>query len=284
MYELINSVNLNNESSSCTGNPPTRRGYNAAKKLFETKFQGLSRWELDSALRSVFDDQRKRLAECLKLPIGAEVILCPSGSDAEYIPIAMAKSLHPTKTIANGVTQLNEIGSGTAPASVGEYFSAYSPFLGANNEDCLTGFEGIQGRAIAARTSDGEVIDASALMTEYCNEELRKGNFPIIHGVFGGKTGVRDNIMPSSLGGGDKSFGVVDACQGRFSLDEMSQWMEQDSLVLFTTSKFYQVSELKIRYQFWLVKDFEDLHFFPASGAAILWCSHCTTFNCKEIG
>lgn len=39
---------------------------------------------------------------------------------------------------------------------------------------------------------------------------------------------------------GDRSLGVIDACQGRFSIDELHQWLKQDSLVLFTASKFYQ--------------------------------------------
>jgi hypothetical protein len=52
--------------------------------------------------------------------------------------------------------------------------------------------------------------------------------------------------MPGSLEAGEKSFGVVDACQGRFSLEEMNSWMKNDSIVLFTTSKFYQVSVYEI--------------------------------------
>lgn len=98
---------------SCTGNPPTRRGYDAAKDMYEGRLKGLKGDELDSSLTSIFESQRKRLSQYLKLPQGAEIILCPSGSDAEYIPVAMAKALHPNKTIANGVTQFNEIGAGT---------------------------------------------------------------------------------------------------------------------------------------------------------------------------
>jgi hypothetical protein len=46
--------------------------------------------------------------------------------------------------------------------------------------------------------------------------------------------------MPGSVDAGSTSLGVVDACQGRFSLDELHSWLEQDSIVLFTGSKFYQ--------------------------------------------
>ena len=51
---------------------------------------------------------------------------------------------------------------------------------------------------------------------------------------------IRDEEMPPSMDGGKTSMGVVDACQGRFSLEELHQWLDQDSIVLFTTSKFYQ--------------------------------------------
>jgi asparagine synthase (glutamine-hydrolysing) len=225
---------------SCTGNPPTSRGYDAAKALFDGKLKGLNSQELDLALRDVFDDQRKRLTAYLDLPEGAEIIFCPSGSDAEYIPVAIAKSLHQKKKIANGVTQFNEIGAGTAPASIGAFFSSHAPFLGANEEQYLSGFEGIDSFVVPARTKDGDIINASKLMSEFCAQQLAQDSFPIIHGVFGGKTGVRDEVMPGSLDAGDKSIGVVDACQGRFSLEELDVWLGQHSLVLFTTSKFYQ--------------------------------------------
>lgn len=235
-FDRTNSIS----NRSCTGNPPTRRGYDAAKTLFDDKFKGLNVEQLDSAVRDVFVDQKKRLSEYLNLPKGTEILFCPSGSDAEYIPIAIAKSLHPTKKIANGVTQFNEIGAGTAPASKGAYFSSHAPFLGATTETYLKGFEGIESFVVPARAQNGEIINASKTMSEFCAQQLERGSFPIIHGVFGGKTGIRDETMPGSLGAGDISIGVVDACQGRFSLEELNGWLEQHSLVLFTTSKFYQ--------------------------------------------
>jgi hypothetical protein len=226
---------------SCTGNPPTQRGYDAAKKLYN-KLAGLEVESLGSAVEGVFDDQRARLSKLLDLPEGAEIILCPSGSDAEYIPLAIARAIKGDAHITNGITQLREIGAGSAPASVGKYFSTHAPLLGRLPDDAefLTGFEGIDGATISAREKDGNVVDASQEMDNFANAAFSKGAYPIIHGVFGGKTGLRDTKMPGSIEGGDKSLGVVDACQARFSLEELHQWLEQDSLVLFTASKFYQ--------------------------------------------
>ena len=202
--------------------------------------------ELEKSIQSIFAEQRDRIAKFLKLPPGAAVILCPSGSDAEYIPIVIAKALAgnhgPNSHIVNGVTQLNEIGAGTAPAAMGKYFSTHAPLIGRLQEGqkILKGFEDLDGPVISARSRDGEVIDASAEMKSFTDGSLEKELYPIVHGVFGGKTGVRDTVMPASLDKGSRSLGVIDACQGRFSEAEMQQWMDQDSLVLFTSSKFYQ--------------------------------------------
>jgi len=229
---------------SCTGNPPTSRGYDAAADLYKSKLDPVKddQAKLDVALSEVYENQRSRLATLLNLPSDAEVILCPSGSDAEYLPVAIAKALQPSKKIANGVTQLREIGAGSAPAAVGGYFSTHAPLVGELPEglEYLSGFEGIDGEEISARHKDGSVVDAAAEMKAFADREIKAGNYPIIHGVFGGKTGLRDGSMPGSQNAGDTSLGVVGACQGRFTDEELQSWLAQDSVILFTASKFYQ--------------------------------------------
>lgn len=226
---------------SCTGNPPTQRGYDAAKKLYE-KISAMPDGSLDGAIDDVFADQRSRISKILELEEGTEVIIVPSGSDAEYLPVIIARAIKGNVPISNGVTQLREIGAGTAPASVGEYFSTHSPLKGKLADDIthLEGFDTVDGIAIPAREKNGDVINASQKMDEFVASTIAKGSYPIVHGVFGGKTGVRDEIMPGSQDGGETSLGVVDACQGRFSLDELHDWLKQDSIVLYTSSKFYQ--------------------------------------------
>ena len=226
---------------SCTGNPPTQRGYDAAE-LLDNRLRGLKGAELDKGIEEVFEDQRARLSQLLDLPNGAEIIICPSGSDAEYLPLAIARALKGDQHITNGITQLREIGAGSAPAAVGNYFSTHAPLVGRLEDEVesLTGFEGVDGVTITAREKDGSVVDAAAQMDVFVEEAIEEGKYPIAHGVFGGKTGLRDDRMPASLNSGDKSMGIVDACQGRFTLDELKEWLDQDSIVLFTASKFYQ--------------------------------------------
>ena len=227
---------------SCTCNAPTERGYQAAMKVFN-EFESADSKELDQTLQTVFDDQRRRIADCFELPDGVEVVLCPSGSDAEYVPIAIARALNPSaKKMVNIVTQLKEIGAGSSPASGGEYFSTHAPLTGRipDGVDRLVGFDDVSEISILARQPDGSVLDASALAEEAARQAEKDGAYTLVHGVFGGKTGLRDASMPPSKDAGRTSMGVIDACQGRFSLDELHEWLEQDSVVLFTASKFYQ--------------------------------------------
>lgn len=227
---------------SCTGNPPTARGYYAAKRLYDDVFHGLEGRALEKALCNVFSDQRKRITGLLNLPEGSEVILCPSGSDAEYVPLAIARALRPNAKLTIGVAQLREIGAGSAPAAMGRYFATHAPLIGRipDGLESLSGFEGISGLILSAREVDGSVVDSAAQMKSFVESALSRGLFPITHGVFGGKTGIRDDSMPRSLDSGNTSLGVVDACQGRFTQQELHEWLAQDSLVLFTGSKFYQ--------------------------------------------
>jgi len=227
---------------SCTGNPPTERGYNAAKHLFHSELEALSQTELDLSLRDVFADQRARLSNLLSLPPGAEIVLVPSGSDAEYLPLAIARSIQSNPKIANGITQLQEIGAGSAPAAKGEYFSTHTPLTGLlpPKTKKLTGFQSVTGVDIPARSPNGTARNATLAMDEFLTSAASTNSYPIVHGVFGGKTGLRDASMPPSLDQGATSLGVVDACQARFSKEELHGWLAQDSIVLFTASKFFQ--------------------------------------------
>jgi len=231
---------------SCTCNAPTERGYLAASELYGKEFEGKSSDVVDEKLSEIFENQRQRIASSLELPEGTEVVLCPSGSDAEYLPIVMARMLcgssegDEVRPMLNVVTQLKEIGAGSSVASGGLYFSTHAPLSGrlADSEGRLAGFDDIEEISIPARERNGDVIDGSkkALELAAASED---GTYTIIHGVFGGKTGLRDSVMPGSASI-ENSMGVIDACQGRFSMEELHSWLEQDSIVLFTASKFYQ--------------------------------------------
>jgi hypothetical protein len=62
--------------------------------------------------------------------------------------------------------QFNEIVAGTASAAIGKYFSTHAPLIGKLSDDQthLEGFEQLEGPAIAARSRDGNVLDAAGEM------------------------------------------------------------------------------------------------------------------------
>ena len=181
-------------------------------------------------------DQRQCLLRLLDLPEGAEVGLCPSGSDAEYLPVDIARALKgEDKRIANSVTQLSEVGARSAPASEGKYFSTHAP-----DGDTMGGFANIDAVLVKARDQNRDVMDSVREMDGLVHTALGDDVYPIVHGVFGGKTGLRDAAMPGSADSGNMSLGIVDACQSRFTMEELRKWLDQDSVVLFTASRLYQ--------------------------------------------
>lgn len=227
--------------SSCTCNNPTEAGYAASQRLYETEFKDKSQVEIKTNLARIFSSQRERLAKALGLPAGTQVILVPSGSDAEYFPVAIQRALHQEKKkLLNIITQFHEIGAGSSVAAGGNYFSTHAPLVGKLPDPTapLPGFDsGISEISIRARETDGTVIDSVAESKAIAGQHA--DSLVISHGVFGGKTGLRDAQMPASSGD-FTSMGVVDACQGRFSQAELEGWLANGSVVLFTGSKFYQ--------------------------------------------
>ncbi len=232
--------------ASSTCNAPTTKAYAAAKNLYDTQFASVKEQDLGEKLQLVFDRQREQITRLLNLPDGSEVIIVPSGSDAEYIPIAIAKTLFPdNKEILNIVTQVKEVGAGTAPAAGGLWFSTHAPLFGklpthVHEAKQLDGFHDdakVDTLLIPARTEDGEVVDIKQAMVDAFLDGQGGNAYKILHGVYGGKTGMIDQQCGTKL---SKGLTVVDACQGRFQLSELRNWINNDSIVLFTSSKFYQ--------------------------------------------
>jgi len=76
-------------------------------------------------------ETRNRLTNIYGLEDGTGIFLMPSGSDAEYIPLVIAKLLNGMDSrISNIVTCNEEVGSGTLDASGGLFFSPVEPIPG----------------------------------------------------------------------------------------------------------------------------------------------------------
>jgi hypothetical protein len=70
---------------SCTCNSPSPLGFEAAQILYESFASGSKTCEAS------MQETREKLMQLYSLPQGTGIFLMPSGSDAEYIPLLVAK-------------------------------------------------------------------------------------------------------------------------------------------------------------------------------------------------
>ena len=102
--------------------------------------------------------------------------------------------------------------------------------------------ENVETVAINARLSSGQVVDAKPEIQKNLTKISENGEIPILHSVFGSKTGIcqfhvkefKDQVQ--QMGG----FMVVDACQGRFDKQFLKDLIDDQIITLITGSKFFR--------------------------------------------
>jgi len=182
---------------------------------------------------------RARLASALGLPAGSGVVLMPSGTDAEYIPLAILQQLYPGAPIRSVLAAAGETGSGGERACAAQYFDETVP-LGAAARQAgarLEGFPPVELRSIAARCGEGEVVDAAAALSELEWSPTDAEPAWLLRTVVGSKTGFATAPLAAPS---DRSLTVLDLCQLRVSAEEVRVGLEQEAVLLITGSKFFQ--------------------------------------------
>jgi hypothetical protein len=228
---------------SCTCNIPTQSAYKAAEAAFESIQAG------DVSVADTMEGIRSRIKSLYDLPAGVDVVLCPSGSDAEYIPLQIAKILNKGRKIVNIVTCDSEVGSGTVDAAGGKMFSPVVP-LPVAGVDFAMGMpleglaENVETVSINARDlSNNSVVDAKQGVQDTVDKCAEEGSVPIVHCVLGSKTGIMEPFPQTNFGkmvSTRDAFVVVDACQARFKKAWLHEYLEKGAFVLITGSKFYR--------------------------------------------
>ncbi|KAI0562199.1 Pyridoxal phosphate-dependent transferase [Gracilaria domingensis] len=230
---------------SCTCSSPTPDGFEAARRRLR------SLWSGRVSFSKSMDNIRYRLSKVLKISVPHEIILHPSGSDAELIPLLIAiercKQLGCSKVV-NIVAAAGEVGSGSAPAAAGRHFSAFTPCGNpVSNGELLDGFPNSTVIVeLKPRCSYGKYVDNyDEIVKAVIDEHESAGDRPffVVHAVDGSKTGLR---LPSLnfLAGlkqklGERVHIVMDACQMRSEPEEIDWFLRRDASVLVTSSKFY---------------------------------------------
>ena len=111
--------------SSCTCSSPTLLGYKAAEYHYNKLVSG------ETNVHDIMEGIRNELMRMYELPEGTGIIFTPSGTDAQFIPILIARALNPKKEkILNIVTGKGEIGTGTIRAAKGTFISSKDPIPG----------------------------------------------------------------------------------------------------------------------------------------------------------
>lgn len=230
---------------SCTCSAPTPDGFEAARMLLRDLWSGRT------SFGESMTDMRHRISRVLRLRTPHEVILHPSGSDAELIPLLFA-TIQAQKLgcsrIVNIVTAAGEVGSGTAPAAGGRHFSDFTPCGGlVKNGETLDEFPtSTSVIEIKPRDSEGRcIVNYDELIMKEIDQHENLGDKPfvVVHAVDGSKTGLRipsheilENIIEKYR---ERVLVVMDACQCRSEPEELQWFLERGSILLVTSSKFY---------------------------------------------
>lgn len=231
------------ERGSCTCSAPTPLAFAAARDLQLALSSG--EVQFDAAVQDV----ACRLPAALGVTAQHEVIITPSGSDAELIPLALATALA-ARAGCNGIVNIiaaaGEVGSGSAPAAGGMHFSDFVPSGAPVKKDtAVSGCpSSVQVVELRPRGPDGARLpDYDEQVQRAVVDGVQENAFIVLHAVDGSKTGLR---VPSRAVMGDmlavhrgRLLVVLDACQCRSDGAELNWYLEKGAAVLVTASKFF---------------------------------------------
>jgi len=226
--------------SSSTASPITKRGFDAAAQAFERWTQGS-----DSRVADWSASVRKRLLRLFGVP-GAEVVLCPSGTDAEMLVLALALD-----RFGSGVTNIvlapGETGRGVPLAAAGYHTSSRTPLgapypAGKPSDPAFCA--DVEVETVDIRESDGCPRSHSSMdarVYKIASQALRRGRGVILHCLDVSKTGL--SAVPSSTittlaVGNERCLVVLDACQLRCPAQRIRDALAANQIVIVTGSKF----------------------------------------------
>ena len=230
---------------SCTGSTISRRAFDAVLEAEAS----IPRAPADRAAwseQTCASIRRRLTAHLLTARAGTvDVLLTPSGTDAEYIPLILSGAAA-GRRVTNIVVAPAEVGSGTSLAAAGEHFDGRRPH--SSRGSTVEPFSGcpIVLVAVPVREADGTVRGADEIdttITDTVAAAFADSDEVIVHVVAHSKTGVHAPTL-STIGGLQRRYGsrlhvVIDAAQGRISRRGMRASLASQHIVILTGSKFY---------------------------------------------
>jgi len=223
--------------------------------------------DVDDILTTCASDIQNRIKSVLASnPSACEVVLFPSGSDAEYLPLITAfirnrnisnrnifsnvPIISEGVKVYNFVTGATEVGSGTPSAAEGRHFSKLAP--GSYEVGINELLEGVVESSVKLlqykpRDEQGKAAFIEDKLIKDVDEKLSLDvsgtSVAIVHVVLGSKTGLVypswETITTLRQKHGDRIIVVIDACQLRCKFSYIRWLVDQDCICLITGSKFF---------------------------------------------
>ncbi len=231
---------------SCTASSPTFRAFDAARAFRLRMIAAALDDRLESVVESETDVVRRTILAALGVAPdgGTEVVLTPSGTDAELV--ALAVSMATGEKVTSILIGPNEVGRGSVPAAAGLHFSTLLPSgAGATPDTPLRGFdpERVEVVDVPVRSADGTILDLDATRDLVQAAIDAAGHRVLLHVVEGSKTGIRAP-RPHDVDGwearhGDRLDVVVDAAQMRIDQQRVAAHLDAGRMIIVTGSKFF---------------------------------------------
>lgn len=242
---------------TCTSSSPTAGALQASRDML------LRLWDLEENADEALCEEVRERVEALFCDGNGRMVIHPSGTDAEMVPLLQAILASRALKRQAGLTDIKgdvvnivccagEVGSGTTQAAEGKFFSSTVPLGGygvVNGEELpaihkLCNMKSIE---LVARSSvNGDLLDEYDDMVESTTRKALVENphrVVVVHSVAGSKTGlcVPSPVVAEKLKSefGDRIISVLDACQMRSGPSLIPRWLNEMGPVLMTSSKFY---------------------------------------------
>lgn len=189
------------------------------------------------------ETMRGRIRAAYAVPDEVSIVFAPSGTDLEYVALALVAGRAPAGTHAV-LLGADEVGSGCIHSAHGLYF-ANETALGAATipGEPVPGLGGVYVEMVDIPVRDrmGRVRPSHYIaerMLASVAAARAASRHSLVHIVHGSKTGL---ILPS-LADVDRLAGdatlVVDACQARITSQAVNDYLARDAIVFVTGSKF----------------------------------------------
>lgn len=234
-------------AGSCTGSTVSAHAYQAVTDALAgvdlADPEAVTAWS-----EAELDRVRRRLRHHLlgAGTNGTQIVLTPSGTDAEFLPVLLVVAGSDVP-VTNIVLAPSEVGSGTLLAAGGRHFSAQVP-SGRSVEVAAGAIPDVPVtvETVEVRDGDGalrEPDDIDAEVARTVRDAVAAGSVVVLHVVAHSKTGVHapslELVAALEARHGDRLHVVVDAAQGRISRRGLRHVLRRNRFVILTGSKFY---------------------------------------------